>query len=134
MVLGRSLPANNDETYFYIYGDVRKYPGSFGADIVSAGGSGDFATFGDPRPASNTTTLAASAKPTAAAAAAGSPGSAADVSRASSPSATPRPLLMFQGTKGSPANFDLEACGDLANPEEVRGNICLVARQGCTQR
>jgi len=36
-----------------------------------------------------------------------------------------------QGAAGNDINFDLEACEDLVNPEEVRGNICIVARGSC---
>ena len=40
-------------------------------------------------------------------------------------------VVFFQGVANNPGNFDLEACGDLINPEEVRGNICVVVRGSC---
>ena len=39
--------------------------------------------------------------------------------------------LMFQGIADDPGNYDLEACGELLNPEEVRGKICVVTRGSC---
>ena len=39
--------------------------------------------------------------------------------------------LMFQGIADDPGNYDLEACGPLLNPEEVRGKICVVTRGSC---
>ena len=38
---------------------------------------------------------------------------------------------MFQGIADDPGNYDLEACGELLNPEEVRGKICVVTRGSC---
>ena len=38
---------------------------------------------------------------------------------------------MFQGVADDPGNYDLEACGELLNPEEVRGKICVVTRGSC---
>ena len=40
-------------------------------------------------------------------------------------------VVFFQGVADDPGNFDLEACGDLINPEEVRGKICVVVRGSC---
>ena len=39
--------------------------------------------------------------------------------------------MMFQGIADDPGNYDLEACGALLNPEEVRGKICVVTRGSC---
>jgi hypothetical protein len=128
VVLGRSPPERNDQAYYYLYGDIRKYPGDFAAaadDVFTAGAGGgdDFSTFG-PRP-SNATTSAASASTAPGGGDSGGGGGGGVGSK------TTRPLLMFQGEKGAPGNYDLEACGDLVNPEEVRGNVCMVARGSC---
>ncbi|ACO61386.1 predicted protein [Micromonas commoda] len=89
-VLGRSHPDRNDEDYYYLRGDVRKYPGRFLSVNASA---------------------------------------AADAP--SSESSKSGDVVLFQGVADNPGNFDLEACGDLINPEEVRGKICVVVRGSC---
>ena len=41
------------------------------------------------------------------------------------------PALFTRGTPYDPSNVDLEACTELLNPDEIRGNVCVAARGSC---
>ena len=116
VVLGRATPMRNDQDYYYLYGDIRKHPGVFDPDaVISAGAGGDFATFGFNKGRTNIT---------------GADAPSLSSGKGPGASAT-RPVLMFQGEKGAASNYDLEGCDDLINAEEIRGNVCVVARGSC---